>query len=241
MKYLAWLAATGMTLALLAGCAAAPPPMPILATGPLHGRLEKGVYHDRYGWFQIGTPVAPSDPGYSALSVDEESQPNADYVSFLPTQTPEYYRVYVEDFFATNHPVTAYGEVADSAMTLFGKQLTEARFEPVERIAEKSWHTPTTSGLLRLYTQRTPLAPLLTNLGMAEDYTAYILMYVTSQKGKVAVLWMEWPMGCKLCAPVPSGPVTAGGDPIDKALAANGRASAFMDSFRYENNGESAP
>jgi hypothetical protein len=35
--------------------------------------------------------------------------------------------------------------------------------------------------------------------------------------------------------------VTAGGDPIDKALAANGRASAFMDSFRYENNGESAP
>jgi hypothetical protein len=241
MKHFARLATISLTLTLLAACAAAPPAAPILATGPLHGRLEKGVYHDRYGWFQIGTPVAPSDPGYSALSVDEESQPNADYVSFLPTQTPEYYRVYVEDFFATNHPVSAYDEVADSAMSLFGKQLTEARSEPIERIAEKSWHTATTSGLLRLYTQRTPLAPLLTNLGMAEDYTAYILLYVTSQKGKVAVLWMEWPMDCKLCAPLPPGAAAAGADPVDKALAANGRAGAFMDSFRYENNGDSAP
>ncbi|HEX4300412.1 MAG TPA: hypothetical protein VH327_06030 [Gammaproteobacteria bacterium] len=236
MKCVAGFAATGLTLVLLAGCAAAPPATPILATGPLHGRLEKGIYYDRFGWFEIATPIAPTDPVYSAMSVDEESPPNSDYVSFLPNQTPEYYRVYVEDFFAGNHPLMGYGQIADIAVGLFGKQSTEARSEPVERVGEKPWHTATTSGLLRLYTQRTPLAPLLTNLGMAEDYTAYILMYVTSQKGKVAVLWMEWPMGCKLCPTLPPGPATASDDPVDKALAANGRASVFMDSFRFGND-----
>jgi hypothetical protein len=236
MKCVAGLAATGLTLMLLAGCAAAPPTMPILATGPLHGRLDNGIYHDRFGWFEIATPVAPTDAGYSALSIDEESQQNVNYVSFLLSQTPEYYRVYVEDFFASNHPVIGYGQIADSAMSLFGKGLTEARSEPIEQVAEKPWHTATTSGLLRLYTQRTPLAPLLTNLGMAEDYTAYILLYVTSQKGKVAVLWMEWPMDCKVCAPLPPGPAAMSDDPLDKALAANGRASVFMDSFRFGND-----
>jgi hypothetical protein len=230
-----------MTLTLLAACAAAPPAAPIISTGSLHGRLEKGVYQDQYGWFEIATPIAPTDPGYSAMSVDEEAQPNVDYVSFLPTQTPEFYRVYVEDFFATNHPITGYGGIADTAIGLLGKQVTEARSEPVQRIAEKPWHTATTSGLLRLYTQRTPLAPLLTNLGMAEDYTAYILVYVTSQKGKVAVLWMEWPTGCKPCAPLPPGPAAANDDAVDKALAVNGRASAFMDSFRFDEQGDRAP
>jgi hypothetical protein len=228
------LAAAGFALALLAGCAAAPMPTPILATGPLHGRLEQGIYHDRFGWFEVATPVAPTDPGYAALSVDEESVPNVSYVSFLLTQTPEYYRVYMEDFYASNHPVTSYQQIADSAMSLFGKELMQARSEPMVQVAEKPWHTAGTSGLLRLYTQRTPLAPLLTNLAMAEDYTAYILMYVTSQKGKVAVLWMEWPTGCKLCAALPPGPAAAGTDPVDQALAADGRASAFLDSFRFQ-------
>lgn len=211
-----------------------PPAAPTLTNGPLHGRLEKGVYQDQYGWFEVATPVAPTEPGYPTMSVDEETQPNVDYVSFLPTQTPEFYRVYVEDFFATNHPVTDYGGIADTAVGLLGKQVTEARAEPVQRIAEKPWHTATTDGLLRLYTQRTPLAPLLTNLGMAEDYTAYILVYVTSRKGKVAVLWIEWPMDCKPCAPLQPGPAAASDDPVDQALAANGRASTFMDSFRFD-------
>jgi len=221
-------------LALLAACATTPPAAPILTAGPLQGRLEQGIYHDKYGWFEIATPVAPTDPGYAAMSVDEEIQPNVDYVSFLPTQTPEFYRAYVEDFFAANHPITGYGGIADTAISLLGKQVTEIRSEPVQRIAEKPWHTATTDGLLRLYMQRTPLAPLLTNLGMAEDYTAYILVYVTSQKGKVAVLWMEWPMDCKPCAPLLPGPAAASDDAVDKALAANGRASAFMDSFRFD-------
>jgi hypothetical protein len=142
----------GLTLVLLAGCAAAPPPEPILATGPLQGRLEKGIYHDQRGWFEIATPIAPTDPGYSAMSVAEEPHPNAEYVNFVPTQTPEFYRAYVEDFFATNHQVMAYGEIADSAINLFGRQQTEARSEPIERAGEKSWHTASTIGLLRLYT-----------------------------------------------------------------------------------------
>lgn len=241
MMRFADLAGIGVMLTLLAACAPMPPPSPILATGPLHGRLDQGIYRDRFDWYQIATPVASGDPGYSALSLDEEFAPNVSYVSFLLTQTPEYYRVYVEDFFASNHPVPSYDQIADSAMGLFGKNLMQIRTEPIVQVAERPWHAGTTKGLLRLYTQRTPLAPLLTNLAMAEDYTAYILMYVTAQKGKVAMLWMEWPMDCKLCAPLPPGPAAASTDPVDKALAANGRASAFMDSFSFEDQGESAP
>ena len=221
-------------LAFLAGCATTPPPAPTLINGPLHGSLEGGIYHDHHGWFEIATPIAPADPGYSALGVDDDTQQITDYVRFMPAQTPEYYRAYAEDFFANNHPIMGYGVMADNAINLLGKEATESRSEPVVRVAEKPWHTATTSGLLRLYTQRTPLAPLLTNLGMAEDYTAYILVYVTSQKGKVAVLWMEWPMDCKICAPLHPGPATASDDAVDRALATNSRAGAFMDSFRFE-------
>jgi hypothetical protein len=187
-----------------------------------------------HDWFGVETPVPPADPAYPKLSVDEEYQPNISYVSFIPTTAlGEYYRVYVEDFWAGNHPVPAFDQVADSAMAFFGKEIAANRSEPIQFQTERAWHAGTTQGLLRLYTERTPMEPLLSNLAMGEDYTAYILEYVTADHGKVAVLWMEWPVGCKYCTPVQPGPATNSEDPLDKAVAANGRASAFIDSFRY--------
>jgi hypothetical protein len=59
------------------------------------------------GWFGIATPLPPSDPAYRYLGVNEEYEPNISFVSFLPTLSPgEFYRVYVEDFYGGNHPVT---------------------------------------------------------------------------------------------------------------------------------------
>jgi hypothetical protein len=124
-------------------------------------------------------------------------------------------------------------QVADSAIKVFGTPLVKERNEPLRLVAERPWQVGATTGLLRLYTERTPSEPLMQNLGMAEDYTAYILMYVTAQKGKVAVLWAEWPVGCSVCAPTLPGPATASTDPIDQALAVNGRSKPFMDSFHY--------
>jgi hypothetical protein len=218
---------------LLSACASAPRG-PILPNGPLQGRLEAGIYHDMRGWFGVATPLSPSDPAYGTLAVTEQYLPVISFVSFLPTQAPgEYYRAYMEDFYAGGHVVPAMATVADSAIKLFGKQLMQARAEPMRLIEEKPWKAGVTSGLLRLYTERSPIEPLLANFGMAEDYTAYILMYVTSDRGKVAVLWAEWPMDCKPCAPIPPGPAAQGDDPIDQALAANGRAGPFMASFQF--------
>lgn len=228
-----------VSLLLLAACAGqpVPEPGPMLPKGPLHGRLEAGIYHDMRGWFSIATPMAPSDPLYPTLAVNEEYDPNISFVSFLPTRAPgEYYRAYVEDFYGSNHPVPALAVVADSAMKLFGRQLVQVRSEPMRLIEEKRWMAGATQGLLRLYRERAPTEDLLANLGMAEDYTAYILMYVTADKGKVAVLWAEWPMDCKPCAPFPPGPAAKGDDPIDQALAADGRSGAFMASFRFGND-----
>ena len=223
-------------LLLLSACAGAPP-APMLPNGPLQGRLEAGIYHDMRGWFSIATPISPVDPGYATLAVTEQYQATVSFVSFLPTQAPgEYYRAYMEDFYAGGHVVPAMTTVADSAMKLFGKQLMLARTEPVRLIEERSWNAGATSGVLRLYTERSPIEPLLANLGMAEDYTAYILMYVTSDRGKVAVLWAEWPMDCKPCTPFPRGPATQSDDPIDQALAADGRAAPFMASFHFGKN-----
>jgi hypothetical protein len=225
----------GLSL-LLSACAGAPP-APILPNGPLQGRLEAGIYHDKRGWFGVATPISPADPGYATLAVTEQYEPAISFVSFLPTQAPgEYYRAYMEDFYAGGHVVPAMSTIADSAMKLFGKQLMQARAEPMRLVEEKPWNAGATSGLLRLYTERAPIEPLLANLGMAEDYTAYILMYVTEDKGKVAVLWTEWPMDCKLCAPIPPGPAAKGDDPIDQALATDGRGGPFMASFRFGND-----
>ena len=221
---------------LVAGCATAPAPapMPVMIKGPLQGQLKDGVYRDRAAWFEVSAPVLPTDPNYTAMGLDEEYPEHVSYVSFIPSRSPgEFYHAYVEDFFASDHPVPSMDQVADSAMKVFGTPMVKQRTEPLHLVEERYWRTSTTTGLLRLYTERTPSEMLMQNLGMAEDYTAYILMYVTAQKGKVAVLWAEWPVGCLVCAPLVPGPATASTDPIDQALAANGRSKPFMDSFRF--------
>ena len=228
-----------LCLVSLGGCANAPasPTGPMLPKGPLHGRLEQGNYHDMRGWFGVTTPLSPRDPDYASLAVNEEYRPNISFVSFIPTHAPgEFYRVYVEDFYGGNHPVTGLSQIADSAMKFFGAGVAQDRSEPIRQVGEKPWQTATSSGLLRLYTERTPIEPLLANLGLAEDYTAYILMYVAAEKGKVAVLWMEWPMDCKPCVPLVPGPATTSQDPIDQALADNGRTGQFIDSFHFGND-----
>ena len=220
-------------LAALTACSSVPP-APILLKGALQGVLTGGTYTDKRGWFQVATPIPPSDPGYTGMGVDEEYPEHVSYVSFLLSKSPgEFYHAYVEDFYASNHPVPSMDQVADSAIKVFGTQMVKQRIEPMRLVEEKPWRTTTTSGLLRLYTERTPTELLMQDLGMAEDYTAYILMYVTAQKGKVAVLWAEWPEGCSVCAPAVPGPAARGDDPIDKALAANGRSEPFMESFQY--------
>jgi len=220
----------------LAACAAAPtaPSGPVLPKGPEHGRIENNAYYDQRDWYSVTLPFQPGEEGYDSLSVTEEYPGHVSYAAFIPAYTAgEYYRVYLEDFYATNQPVPDLATVADMAMRFFGKELLQERLEPVRLLEEKSWDTGNTTGYLRLYTEKAPIAPLLTNLAMAEDYTATILMYVTVRDGKVAVVWAEWPVGCAPCKPVPAGPPAKTDDPIDQAAAANTRALQFIESFRY--------
>jgi len=224
-------------LSLVTACAATPvsPPVPVLLKGPLQGHLEGGVFRDKRQWFEVTSPIPPGDPGYSAMGMDEEYVTNISYVSFILANSPgEFYHAYMEDFYGANHPVPSMDQVADSAIKVFGTQMVKQRSEPLRLVEQRPWHAGKTTGLLRLYTERTPAELLMQNLGMAEDYTAYILMYVAAQHGKVAVLWAEWPMDCGVCIPLVPGAASTSDDPIDKALAANGRAGPFMDSFRYD-------
>ena len=228
-----------LTSMLLAGCASAPHQDvgPMLPKGPLHGRLDAGVYHDMRGWFSVSTPIPPSDPAYPYLGVTEQYETNISFVAFLPTLSPgEFYRAYMEDFYGSNHQVTDLRQIADSAMKLFGKDVVQARSEPMHLVEERPWHVGSSDGLLRLYTERTPTTAMMANLGMAEDYTAYILMYIGADHGKVAMLWLEWPEGCKPCTPLEKGPSTTSQDPIDKALADDARAGRFMASFHFGND-----
>ncbi|HEX7965758.1 MAG TPA: hypothetical protein VF651_08580 [Gammaproteobacteria bacterium] len=222
---------------LLAGCAGAPAPAqgPVLVKGVLYGHLDKGRYHDMRDWFGVTTPVAPLDPAYRNLSLTEEYHPNLSYASFMPLDRPgEYYRAYVEEFSSDGRSTPDIGRVADGAMRFFARQMVAARGEPMQLVEERPWHTGATQGLLRLYTERTPMTTLTQDpQWMAEDYTAYILMYTAAREGKVAVLWMEWPVGCKACTAPPPGPPATGDDAIDKALSVDGRAAAFLDSFRF--------
>ncbi len=229
-----------LSLLLLAGCAA-PPPLtgPLVeGGGGLQGDIVDGAYHDRRHWASVALPFPPGDPRYDYVKIKEEYPHYVAFVSFLPLSNPgEYYRIYLEDFKAGGHAVPSYGDLADTAMRIFGKQLTAVRIEPIQLVAEEPWHTATTHGLMRLYTEKVPTQLLMTNLGMAEDYTAYILLYVTVQSDKVAVLWMECPQDCSVCAPVDKGPPATGDDPVARALAQDARAQAYLDSFRYTSEG----
>lgn len=206
----------------------------MLPPGPQHGRLEAGRYHDMRGWFGIATPLPPSDPAYRYLTVNDQYQPNISLVAFRPNRSPgEVYQAFTEDFYASNHAVPGLDEIADNAMQVFGKDEMQSRGEPVRLVEERPWRAGSTDGLLRLYTERTPTQSLFTALYMAEDYTAYILVFIGADHGKVAMLWMEWPEGCRPCAPLETGPATASQDSIDKALADNARAGRFMASFHF--------
>lgn len=224
-------------LLLLGACAASPPPAPtgpVLPPGLDHGRIEQGVYYDKRDWYSVALPFHAGEDGYDSLSVAEFYPPGISYAAFVPGYTAgEYYRVYIEDFFANNRPVPDLPQVADMATTFFGKQLVAQRVEPLRLVEERPWNTAKTTGFLRLYTEKVPTTFVLQDLGMAEDYTAYILMYVTVDRGKVAVVWAEWPVGCAPCKPVLSGPPATADDPIDQALAADARAGAFIASFGY--------
>lgn len=227
------------SLLLLAACAVPPERKgPQVESGVMQGSIVDGDYHDMRHWASVALPFHPDDPRYDYIRIREEYPSDVAFVSFLPLTNPgEYYRLYLEDFKAGGHPIRPLGELADTAMRIFGKQLTRVRIEPIQLVAEEPWHTAATQGLMRLYTEKVPTQLLMTNLGMAEDYTAYILLYVTVQSDKVAVLWMEWPQDCSVCAPVDKGPPAASDDPITRALAQDARAQAYLDSFRYTPEG----
>ncbi len=227
-------------LPLLAACAGATPYMgPTLVSGPLQGRIDDGVYHDKRDWFSIAIPFHQGDAGYPYVQMQEVYPANISFVNFSSGNKPgEYFRVYAENFFASNHLVPDMDQVADSMLQVYGRQLMATRLSPMEFQQERPWQLGSSQGLLRLYTQKVPTEllslDLMQNPGLAEDYTAYILMFVTAKNGKVVMLWAEWPEDCTVCAPISPGTApAAGADAIDRALSADARTSAFLDSFAY--------
>ena len=228
------------TLVLLAACAGSlPPAEPTVTSGPLQGRIADGMFNDKRDWFSISIPFRHGAAGYPDLMMQEAYPANISFVNFSSLNNPGvYYRVYSEDFFASNHLVPDMDHVADAVLQVYGRQLVAARLAPMEFQQEKPWQLGGTQGLLRLYTQKVPTEllslDLMQNPGLAEDYTAYILMYVTSKNGKVVMLWAEWPEDFPICAPITAGQATASGsDAIDPELAADARTGAFFDSFSY--------
>jgi len=229
-----------LTCLLLSACAEAPSNGPTMISGPLQGSIAASTYRDKRDWFSIGIPFRKGD----AVSVNVQLQeaypaPNVSFVGFNALDNPgEFYKVYMEDLFATNHPVPDMDRVADAALQIYAPQLISSRSTSLQFQMEKPWHAGGTDGLIRFYTQKAPTEALSLDLmkgpGLAEDYTAYILMYVTARNGKVATLWAEWPEDCSVCAQLPAGAApAAGADVIDRALAKDARVKAFFDSFSY--------
>ncbi len=226
-------------LLVLSACATSTAPGPTLDSGVLQGRITGGTYQDKRDWFSIGVPFQQGGELYPYVHIQEVAPANISFVNFVSLANPgEYYRVYTEDFFASNHSVPDMDGVADSVLQVYGRQTVAARNTPMKFQQEKSWKAGSTQGLIRLYTQKVPAELLSLDImqgpGLAEDYTAYILMYVTARNGKVAMVWAEWPEDCGVCAPAPAGATPPpGADAIDKALALDARAQAFFDSFAY--------
>lgn len=228
-----------LACALLSACAEIPLPGPTVVSGPLQGSIAADVYRDKRGWFSVDIPFQAGGQVPAYVQVEEATPANISFVNFISLNAPgEYYRVFTEDFFASNHQVPDVDHLADSVLQVYGRQLLATRGTPMDFQQEKSWKAGSTQGLIRLYTQKVPTMLLSLDImqspGLAEDYTAYILMYVTSRNGKVTTLWAEWPQDCSLCAPIPPGAAPAArADAIDKAFGQDARVKVFFDSFDY--------
>jgi hypothetical protein len=212
----------------------------MLESPVIQGEIQEGVYRARGDWFRIAMPVHPGTDEYRTLQVHEEYPPYVAFVSFSPLTSPgEYYRAYAEDFLARGRSTDDLSAAADLAVQLFGKQLGDQRLAPLQLINEEKWETAHTRGLLRFYQEAAPLNSLtgniLTNSGLGEDYTAYIVVYTTQHAGKIVMVWAEWPHGCGFCTPPPTA-VIAGSDPLAKILAQNSRAADFINSLEFGNN-----
>lgn len=232
------------TAAWVAGCAgAAPKPAPYVETGPLQGRIEQGAYHDKRGWFEVGTPFQEDEPQFAYLKIREEYPENVSFVNFTLLSNPgENYVAYVEDLIAGHHAGSDLDQMLDAAVRFFGKQVADIRLEPLQLVKEEAWQTGSSRGIIRFYTETASSTQAMAPYGMldmGEDYTAYIVLYITVKAGKVAVLWAEWPHDCKVCAPTPkvdAAPVSD--DPIAAVLAGNARAASFIASLKYADSGE---
>jgi hypothetical protein len=210
----------------------------------MQGRIEQGIYHDGRGWFEVATPFKESDAEYRSMQVHEELHGSLSFVDFTPITNPgEDYVVYSEDVTTLNRPIPNMDQLADSAVRFFGKQLTDMRVEPMVLVNKEAWQTAGTHGVIRFYTEKTPSSHLMLDASgagasllpaLAEDYTAYIVLYVTSRDGKIAVAWTEWPHDCKVCQPTPAvRDAQATDDPIATLLAGNARAAAFIASLKF--------
>ncbi|HSC48214.1 MAG TPA: hypothetical protein VLG68_09015 [Gammaproteobacteria bacterium] len=230
--------------ALVVGCGgAAPKPAPYVETGALRGRIEQGTYHDKRGWFQVGTPFHEDEPQFPYLKIREEYPENVSFVNFTLLSNPgENYVAYVEDLIAGHHTEGDLDQMLDAAVRFFGKQVTDIRLEPMQLVKEEAWQTGSSHGIIRFYTETASSTQAMAPYGMldmGEDYTAYIVLYITVKAGKVAVLWTEWPHDCKVCAATPKvDGAVATDDPIAAVLAGNARAASFIASLRYTDTGE---
>lgn len=232
---------SGLMLGLTAACGEAPVATPIMDTGPMQGQFTQGSYQDKRGWFTVAPPFKPGDPEFAYMEMREEYPKNISYASFSPLSNPgEYYRVYMEDLIAGGHKLEDMDTLADAAVRFFGSQLTAIRLEPMSLVKEEAWQTGGSRGIIRFYTETAPSNQVMANLGMAEDYTAYIVIYLSAKAGKVAVIWAEWPHNCTVCQPIPpTGETPSADDPIAALLAGNARAAAFIASIRYTDTDDS--
>src|SRR5579859_6065967 len=116
-------AAVLMACVLFSACAEVPAPGPSLTSGPLQGSIAAGVYRDKRDWFSIGIPFQEEGRLYPYVQVQEVTPTNISFVNFSSLNNPgEYYRVYAEDFFASNHQVPDMDHLADAVLQVYGRQ-----------------------------------------------------------------------------------------------------------------------
>jgi|GEM_PF-1746936 len=229
----ALLLAAGMVF--LGGCAGGTLGNLIPLPKMLKGDVRNSVYYAKGDLFSIDSPFPQGSADYTYAEVKETYRDKQALVTFhTSTAGAEYYHADVERLPESSGDSVDLDTAADDAIARIQAMQKKGGRQPFVLVKQEPWNAKYTTGLIRLYTQKVPASDVAAD-STRKYFTAYNLMYVTSESGKVAAVVADWVPGAPEAGPPQH--VAVGGanhDPVKQAFSRNARAWKFINSINLD-------
>jgi hypothetical protein len=163
----------------------------------LEGTLQGGVYTAPDGSFSIAAPFEEGSDAFRAMEVQEVYGPDAGYVSFVPTDGRDIYRVNLSRHGTPASHGVPLRKVAPLVLRIMGERLEQAYGTALVRVRRADLTLADRPAEFWEFTQEVPGARLSGDGGPDESHRHYV--YVVDAGDAVVTVWAEIPDSCARC------------------------------------------